>query len=517
MNILEIYSEALAEYKAKNFDRALEILETLKEIAPHWTKGFLLEAYIRREQKFFLEEIALIEKFLPQIDISLPGEKSLAAVASSLLAAAYRITREPEKAVNYFLHSANLEDDTEKKLVEVSNAIFAANDSENVTAEIFERLHAEYRKIISNVVPYPQKIYHHEKIRVGYLSADFCEHPVTNFLWALIEYRNKDLFEIYCYSSRKTFDNISKKIFSSVEVCRDISNVSDEEAAKIIHADEIDILFDLSGHTSGNRLPIMNYKPATVQISGIGYMNSTGLFSVDYFLSDKFCAENKTAMKKFFTEKIIELPHSHFCFTPLKNFPAPAHIPKAEITFGCFNNFSKVTNSMLVAWREILSAVPNSRLILKHKFFDNDEGKNFIRQKLAGMNFDLSRIELRGYTKNYLDEYNEIDIALDTFPYTGGVTTCEAIYMGVPVISLCGERHGTRFGYSILKNVGIEELATKNFSEYVERTVMLAADRELLAVLHENLRTMMKNSPLMNGKLYAQEVEKFYLQVINSI
>lgn len=514
MNVLEIYSEALAEYKSKNYERALEILKTVKEIASNWTKGFLLEAYIRREQNFYLKEISVIEDFLPRIDISQAGEKSLAAVAYSLLASAYRVIGDSEKAVKYFMKSAFFEDDKNKKLVELSNVIFAANDSENFSAEDFEKIYAEYRKNIADIKPYPKKFYNHKKIRVGYLSADFHEHPVAVFLWALIGSRNKDLFEIYCYSSGKTFDKISKIIFSNVEVWRDISDFSDEDAAKIIHEDEIDILFDLSGHTSGNRLPLTAYHPATVQISGIGYMNSTGLNCVDYFLSDKFCAENKSAMQNYFAEKIIELPYSHFCFTPIKKFPEPARIEKSEIVFGCFNNFSKITNSMFKAWQKILSQVPNSKLILKHKIFDNDEGKNFVREKLRQLSFDLSQVELRAYSEDYLNEYNEIDIALDTFPYVGGITTCEALYMGVPVISMYGERHGTRFGYSFLKNIGMEGLAVKNFSEYVERAVMLASDRELLDILHKNLRLMMQNSPLMNKKLYAEEVEKFYLQVL---
>ena len=503
MNILEIYSEALAEYKRGNYRRALKILKTVKELAPNWTKGFLLEAYILREQKFHLEEISVIENFLPKIDITQAGEKNLAAVAYSLLAAAYRIVGEPEKAVKYFLQSAFFEDDKNKKLVELSNAIFAANDSENFSADDFEKIYTEYRKNLFDIKPYPKKFYNHKKIRVGYLSADFHEHPVAVFLWALIGSRNKNLVEIYCYSSGKTFDNISKIIFDNVEIWRNISDCSDEDAAKIIHDDEIDILFDLSGHTSGNRLPVTAYRPATVQISGIGYMNSTGLNCVDYFLSDKFCAENKSAMKNYFTEKIIELPHSHFCFTPIKKFPEPAHVEKPEIVFGCFNNFSKVTDSILKAWQKILAAVPNSCLILKHKIFDNDKGKNFVREKLLNFNFDLSRVELRAYSVNYLEEYNEIDIALDTFPYVGGATTCEALYMGVPVISMYGERHGTRFGYSFLKNIGIEELA-----------VALASDRELLEILHKNLRLMMQNSPLMNEKLYAEEVEEFYLRIL---
>lgn len=517
MDILEIYSEALKEYKSKNYESALEILSELKKIAPTWTKGNLLEAYIRREQNLHVEEISVIEKFLPHIDISVSSEKSLAAVAYSLLAAAYRIIGESERAVNLFFQSAKLEDNLERKLVELSNAIFAANDSEKVTAEIFETLYSEYRKNLSHIQPYPQKFYNHKKIRIGYLSADFHEHPVTCFLWALISERNRDLFEVYCYSAGKKFDKMSEKIFSSVEVWRDISDLSGEEIARTIYSDEIDILFDLSGHTSGNKLLATAYHPATVQISGIGYMNSTGLNCIDYFLSDKFCAEDKTAMQKFFTEKIIELPHTHFCFTPARNFPPIADAPCIEknfITFGVFNNYNKVTDSMLKVWNEILSAVPKSKLILKHQILGNDSGRNCVAERLKKFHFDLSRVEMRGHTSNYLEEYREIDIALDTFPYVGGTTTCEALYMGVPVISLYGNRHGTRFGYSFLKNIGIEELAVKNYSDYVERAVALANDKELLSLLHNNLRLMLKKSQIMNAKEYTEEAEKNFLQIL---
>ena len=450
MDVLKVYAEALAEYKQKNFSKAIKLQAEVKKFAPNWTKNLLLEAYIYREQKLHAKEIAALEKFLPKINLAEPAEKKLAAVSYSLLAAAYHVIGKPQKAVNFFLKSAELEENFKQSCTEISNAIFAANDIENFSAEDFDKLYALYREKISVIEQFPKKFYSHKKIRVGYLSADFYEHPVTNFLWSLIFFRDKNNFEVYCYSAGKKFDKLSEKISASVEGWRDISDLTDTQAAEQIRADEIDILFDLSGHTSGNRLLTAAYRPATIQISGIGYMNSTGLNCFDYFLSDKFCCGD---WEKFFVEKVIELPHSHFCYTPLKNFPEPNDAPCMKnnfVTFGCFNNFNKVTDKMLSAWKKILDAVPQSRLILKHKIFGNDEGKNIVAERLENLQFNLAQVEMRNYSANYLEEYLDVDIALDTFPYNGGTTTCEALYCGVPVVSLYGKRHGTIFGLIIL-------------------------------------------------------------------
>lgn len=514
MDILKIYAKALAEYKAKNFSKAIEHQNKVKKINPAWTKNLLLEAYIYREQNLHLQEIATLENFLPKIDLSIESEKDLAAVGYSLLGAAYRMISKPESAVKFFLRSAELESNFEKSCAEISNAIFSANDCENFSAGDFERLYRIYREKISDIKQFPKKFYNHAKIKIGYLSADFCEHPVTNFILSLIVGRDKNNFEIYCYSAGTARDWITEKIISEVDGWRDISAVENFRAAEMIRADEIDILFDLSGHTSGNKLLIAAYRPAPVQISGIGYMNSTGLNCFDYFLTDKNCIGD---WENFFVEKAVALSRSHFCYTPLKKFPAPSDAPCVEknfVTFGCFNNFSKVTDKILSAWREILSRTPQSRLILKHKIFDNAEGKNFVRERLKKLDFDLSAVEMRGYGKNYLAEYAEIDIALDTFPYTGGLTTCEALNCGVPVISLYGDRHGTRFGLSILKNVGLEGLAVSSVEEYIERAVGLAAYRELLSVLHKNLPAMLKNSALMDVENYVREVEEKYFEML---
>ncbi len=509
MDALEIYSLALSEYRNKNYEKALEILDKFKSIAPNWSKAILLEAYIRRDQKLYVTEISLLKKFFEVVDIA--REKYLAADAYSVAGSALRNLGNSRAAINCFLQSARLEENTAAICTEISNAIFAANDVENFSAADFEKLYSEYRKNLAAIQPYEKKSYNHKKLRVGYLSADFKEHPVMDWASALIFEHNKNLFDVYCYSAGKTFDAVTEKIKSCVK-WRDISDLNDFDAAKIIRADEIDILFEFSGHTSNNRLPVMAYRPAAVQISGIGYMNSTGLNCVDYFLSDETCA----GRLDFFTEDLICMSRSHFCYTPIKKMPPPKISSSGYITFGCFNNFSKITDSMLATWQKILDAVPNSKLILKHKIFNTVEGKNFISARLQNLGFNLKQIELRGFSADYLEQYNEIDIALDTFPYNGGLTTCEALYMGVPVISLYGERHGTRFGLSILKNIGLEKFAASNFEEYIQRAVALANDTDLLKNLRVNLRDVMKNSHLMNAAEYVKELEEFYIAAVEN-
>ena len=506
MDILEEYSKALELFHAKKFDASLELVNKIKRAAPHWKKSFLLEAYIRREQEELIKEFSLLEKLLPRFELDKPGEKSLAADACSLFGVVNQDLGDAAAAVENFLLSAQLEDDPQKSCVELSNALFAANTIENFSAEDFSALYTEYKKYLTDIEPYPKKIYAHKKIRVGFLSANFCWHVVMAWSWALISELDRKSFAVYCYSSVKEPDDVTEHFSKIVDGWRDILNLTDEQAAKKIRDDEIDILIDLSGHTEGNRLRVAAYRPATVQICGIGYMNSTGLDCFDYFLSDETCAGDEN----FFTEKIIRLPHSHFCYEPPSKIePAvePPCLSNGYVTFGSFNNFRKVTDSILCAWATILDAVPDSRLILKHKIFKTADCRKFIGERLKSFDIDLARVEMRPYTADHLPEYADVDIALDTFPYTGGVTTCEALYMGVPVVSLYGSRHGTRFGLSILKNVGLDGLAVASFEEYVGRAVALAGDRELLAILRKNLRVMMKKSPLMNSRIYLRDIE----------
>ena len=462
--------------------------------------------------KEFVKAFDVLEKLLPCLNISLPEEKILAAKTLHWLGYSCNELALLTEAVNFCRTAAETYDDKQKIAEAMSSTVFISNGFENFSAADFRKLYDEYKSFLTDIVPFPPKIYAHKKIRVGFMSGDFLNHTVMRWCANLIVGLNKNFFATYCYSNGKDSDKLTNLIRNTVDGWRDIYDLTDEAAAKIIRDDEIDILFDLSGHTAYNRLRVAAYCPASVQISGVGYMNSTGLDCFDYFLSDKFCAGDDS----YFVEKIIRLPHSHVCYIPpeaVKILDAPCR-RKNFVTFGCFNQFCKFSDSILSAWKKILDRVPQSRLLLKNRVLSTADGRKFVAARLKNFDFDLSRVETQGYSKNFLEEYNEVDIALDTFPYVGGVTTCDSLWMGTPVISLYGDRHGTRFGLSILKNVRLDELAVANFDDYVERAVALANDAELISVLKKTLRGMMKSSPLMDSNIYVRDVEKVFAEVL---
>jgi predicted O-linked N-acetylglucosamine transferase (SPINDLY family) len=287
----------------------------------------------------------------------------------------------------------------------------------------------------------------------------------------------------------------------------------------LIAEDQIDILVDLSGHSNDNCMPIMALRPAPVQVAGIGYMNTTGLSTVDYFLSDEVCLPYGDMAEQGFTEKILRLPHSHLCYVPgaVREIPpagteAPC-LKNGFITFGSFNNLAKVTDETLLLWRGILEQVHSSKLVLKGKICSIDSGRAILRDRLKRLSFDLARVEMRPYSPDYMEQYRDIDIALDTMQYNGGLTTCEALFMGVPVVSLRGRRHGSRFGASILVNAGVKELVVENDINYVRRAVQLGNSPELIGAYHSGLRANLLKSPLMDVKNYMQELESGYCAI----
>lgn len=359
----------------------------------------------------------------------------------------------------------------------------------------------------------------HRKIRIGYISPDFRQHSVSYFLPPLLRYFNDDQFIVFCYALGRT-DAVTQKLRTRRTTWRDLRAYPPQAAAQRIVADKIDILVDLSGHSQDNALPIMAYRPAPVQVSGIGYTNTTGLRTVDYFLSDEVCVPlGDTLAASGFTEKILRLPHSHFCYAPeeIRTMPMDGRDAPVRtnhyVTFGSFNNFAKVTDEILLLWRSILETVSDARLVIKGKICSIDSGIEIVKQRLSVVGCDLSRIEFRPYSPDYLEQYRDIDIALDTAPYNGGLTTCEALYMGVPVISLRGRTHGARFGASILTNAGVRELVVENGLNYVRRAVQLAESPSLIEAYHMGLRDNMKRSPLMDMKGYMRELEAAYQRI----
>lgn len=349
----------------------------------------------------------------------------------------------------------------------------------------------------------------HSKIRIGYLSSNFKTHIMSCFMMQLLALADRDRFEIYCYDLGGLSDGAAEQMKSFGNIWRNIALPEAKERARTIAADEIDILFDLGVHTDGGHgLATLGYKAAPVQIAGIGYMSTSGLKAVDYYLSDRFL-DPPGKGDAYFSEKLLRLSHSHFCYTPFEEiFKSTIDWqPHERPVFGCFNNSAKISEEMLRLWLTLLRRVPGAKLLLKAW------KPEALLEKALSLGYCRGEIEVRPMTLDYVHEYMDMDIALDTFPYTGGGTTCEAIYMGVPVVTLAGTRHGTRFGLSLLENVGLGELVSNTPEEYVEKAAALASDAELLAALHKNLRLMMQRSPVMDGKSYVREIEAMYEDV----
>lgn len=351
-------------------------------------------------------------------------------------------------------------------------------------------------------------------LRIGYVSADFREHPVGFFLEAVLQYHTPGNCDIYCYSNSTQEDAITARLRTHVPNWRQISALDDDAVTAMVRADGIDILVDLSGHTSGNRLRVFARKPAPVQVTWLGYCNTTGLGNMDYLLADAGVIPPATTQR--FSEQVLRLPGSYLCYVAPDYAPAvvaPPCIANGYITFGCFNNLSKVTEGILELWVEILRKVPDARFILKSKQLADPVVQQRYRDWFNARGIAAERIVLDGRYLDHaglLDYYGKLDIALDTHPYSGVTTTCEALWMGVPVVTLAGERFISRNSAALLANVGLDDLIADTHQQYVSAAVNLAGDRMRLVQLRSVQRERFKASPLGNAPLFMQNLETAY-------
>ena len=507
------YAEALQSFRTGQWEQARKQLARVFVLDAENLQGHLLEAYIYRAQQQPVAEVRSLVELLRLLSVEPQAEeRQLAAEAYSLLGAAFSMLGKNQAAKDAFVQSARLEIETKQKLAEYSNAIFVSNYLAEERPEAWKELYAAYGALLPEPVFGPD-IYHHKRLRIGYLSADFRQHPVAYLVCALLQYYDKNQFEVYCYAANPA-DDMTARLQQWGTQWRDVQGQEMAAIAEMIRLDEIDILMDLSGHTNQNLLPVLAYRPACIQISGIGYFNSTGMQAVDYFLSDIYCAAGREN-PAMFTEKLLVLPHTHFCFSLLHPMPEAGEAPcrrNGYVTFGCFNNFAKVTDQMLQLWGQILMQLPTARLLLKHRLFDTQEGRQYVFRRMQRCGIPRGRVDFEGLTEDYLHAYHRVDIALDTYPYVGGMTTFEALYMGVPVVTLYGERHGTRFGYSMLKNIGLAELANAAAGDYRNCAIRLAQNLAMLSRLHCELRTRVEQSYLMDSKRYVEDMEHLYIE-----
>ena len=356
--------------------------------------------------------------------------------------------------------------------------------------------------------PDPQR-----RLRIAYVSGDFHHHPVGFFIEAVLSQHDKAGHEIFCYYNGNNPDSLTARLQKNADHWREIRGQSDQAVAERIRRDGIDILVDLSGHTQGHRLLVFPRRPAPVQITWMGYFATTGVDGMDYIIADRFVIPPEE--ERYYTEQVERLPHGYLCFTPpdlpIAVGPLPAH-SQGAITFGCFNNPAKITPEVIACWSRLLHALPDARLHLKYKFFAESDAVRYFRNAFAAHGIDTQRIRFSEQSPRpeYLDSYNGIDIALDPFPFNGCTTSVETLWMGVPVITLSGDRFAAHMGESIMKNLELYECVANNPDDYLEKAIALAADLPRLADLRAGLRTRLLNSPLCDGPAFTRDLETLY-------
>ena len=359
------------------------------------------------------------------------------------------------------------------------------------------------------------------RLRVGYVSPDFNDHAVGKFIEPVLAAHDTNKFEVFCYYNKNRVDDATKRMQNVAAHWRMTADLFDGDLATTIQNDTIDILVDLSGHTGLNRLLVFARKPAPIQVTWIGYPNTTGLSTMDYRITDAF-ADPISATEALHTEKLARMPECFSCFKPPNNAPEVKVLPAiahGHITFGSFNNFAKITPEVMRVWLEILARVPGSRLVLKNWCLDNERMKKFMLDAFAQCGATPGQIELwNPNTSNFdhLNCYNSIDIGLDPFPYNGTTTTCDALWMGVPVITLAGVSHVGRVGVSQMSNLGLQELIARDTDHYVDIAVALANDVPRLTALRGGMRVRVSASPLMDAPRFTKNLEAAYRNMWNA-
>lgn len=372
-------------------------------------------------------------------------------------------------------------------------------------------------KVLAQVKPYSRGSAHPsdrdiQHLRVGLVSGDLKNHPVGFFLESILAHLNPARVELVAYPTQLQDDDLTARIKPRFAAWNPIAGLSDEAAARKIHGDGIHILIDLAGHTTHNRLPVFAWKPAPVQVSWLGYFASTGVPGMDYLLADPVSVPE--SHREQFTETVWYLPDTRLCFTPpaprarLVPTPPPA-MRNGFITFGCFQNVSKISDAVLASWGQIFRALPQARLRFQSKQMDSQNVRDNLQQRLTLVGIAKQRVEIVGPLprEGYLAAHADVDIILDTFPYPGGTTTCEALWMGVPTLTLAGKTMLARQGASMLACAGLEEWIATNEEDYVAKALAFAADVNRLAQLRSGLREKVMASSLFDAARFALHLE----------
>ncbi len=349
-------------------------------------------------------------------------------------------------------------------------------------------------------------------LRVGLVSPDFCQHPVARFLLPILAGADRESVDYIAFAQQGWSDEMTDALKVEVSEWHEIQLLGDEAAAALVRDRKVDILVDLAGHTANTRLGVFMRRPAPVQATYLGYPGTTGLTSIQYRLTDAW-ADPPEKTDRYHTEELVRIPRGFLCFEPPADAPEvvePPVLRNGHVTFGSFNNMAKLSGRSIALWARVLEAVPGSRLFLKSRPLGDPLTRSRIEKRFAAAGVAADRLILRGRVDGYaghLAAYGEVDIALDTVPYNGTTTSCEALYMGVPMVGLAGLSHVTRVGVSILSACGLAKLIGRTEDDYVAIAAALAENNERLVQLREAIRPAMLEAPLTDRAGFCRRIE----------
>jgi len=420
-----------------------------------------------------------------------------------------------DQALDYYKQAASTND--KDRLSAYSGQLLLHHYQWNISPESLFKYHSQFLDQFEkkNLFHFNMSDYSSQaKINIGYVSPDFRKHPVGFFIHPILKGHDKTSFNVFCYSATVQKDDMTKNIEEMVYKWTDIRSLSNSAICQAIQKDRIHILIDLAGHTTNNCLGVFAMKPAPIQASYLGYPGTTGISQIDYRITDPWADLPDADI--YYAEKLVRMPKCFLCYQPDTQAPPVADLPSQKngwISFGSFNRIPKLNDNLLDIWAHILKRLKKSRLFLKTKGFNDPEIIKRFKTFFEKRGIEQNRLILLGHSptrEQHLSLYNQMDIALDTYPYHGTTTTCEALWMGVPVITLEGSAHVSRASISILQNIGLKDCIAKSPEDYINKAIQMVSDLSLLRQIRLKLRSIVRSSSLCQQQVYISDLEQMY-------
>jgi predicted O-linked N-acetylglucosamine transferase (SPINDLY family) len=496
-----------AQMFAADFDGALASYEKAQEMSPQWSEPFISAAEVCVERGRFCEAKRRADFALAKF----PNDSRLLWTATSIL--------------HYMGHNHEALDASLRLLKHAPTEFYIASNYAHYTnyvpglpaPAIFEA-HQRVGKMLTRYYPYrgpaPETLPPgNRRLRIGFISPDLRGHSVSFFMEPILRHHDRASVEIFVYYTKQTVDSTTRRLRELPDHWTTFPpKHPKEDIAARIRADKLDLLIELAGHTKDNDLMVLQHRAAAHQATYLGYPNTTGLSAVQFRFVDSL-TDPPGMTEPFATEKLVRLDPCFICFQPPTDQAQPGPLPcltAGHVTFGSFNTLKKINDPLIALWIKVMAAVPGSQLLLKTHGLGEPAMQDELAAKFAAHGIDRSRLEFMGVIMDpaaHRAAYDKVDIALDTFPYHGTTTTCEALWMGVPVVTLAGAMHAGRVGVSLLTNVGLPELIARDEDDYVRIAAQLAADQPRLANLRQSLRSQVAASPLCDGPAFCRRFE----------